>query len=505
MLYWATESKLYFQYTGDSVAKLFKAKNEKADRYIKGGGVPSYPLTASGSKKVVYEIFENDFNLSLGTFDDSNLYTLGNSGSTSYPKYTVPEAGSYVFAAEFDLTIQFGTTQQSGSYTFQMVKNGSVIKQQTLAYTGSAQLFIDESFSYFDLSSDFINQPFLSVTPITTTQALIYEDINGVQQILPVGSILYKGDGYTNAAYCYLGAANPGAPQVDPAFLPTSSAYTLVDPLSHYNSSVQKCDTSPFYNTGDTQYNRFDLTNNHMYSLTTGSSLITTQTFNVQSDVDNYTSGDVIEFRFIENGMSTSNYTASLSEGELQVQLQSNFSNSVPFATSSVAPFISGSVSPDELVLNTSLSGFIGYQFLPDGSASGSVSSSLYSTYGEVDYTFSPKNGDLMIVQYHGSSNEFKINGYQVSGSKALITVTPALPTAFTTAFIPSDVEKVLFLTKVKDEQNVILKFQKRDGATSYGLIIPDNIHPDVLANIDTIASEIKTKLIEVGQLSGSF
>jgi hypothetical protein len=110
-----------------------------------------------------------------------------------------------------------------------------------------------------------------------------------------------------------------------------------------------------------------------------------------------------------------------------------------------------------------------------------------------------------MIVQYHGSSNEFKINGYQVSGSKALITVTPALPTAFTTAFIPSDVEKVLFLTKVKDEQNVILKFQKRDGATSYGLIIPDNIHPDVLANIDTIASEIKTKLIEVGQLSGSF
>jgi hypothetical protein len=65
-------------------------------------------------------------------------------------------------------------------------------------------------------------------------------------------------------------------------------------------------------------------------------------------------SGDVVEFRFIENGMSTSNYTASLSEGELQVQLQSNFSNSVPFATSSAAPFISGSVTPDELVLNTS-------------------------------------------------------------------------------------------------------------------------------------------------------
>jgi hypothetical protein len=56
-----------------------------------------------------------------------------------------------VFAAEFDLTIQFGATQQSGSYTFQMVKNGSVIKEQTLAYTGSSQLFIDESFSYFDI------------------------------------------------------------------------------------------------------------------------------------------------------------------------------------------------------------------------------------------------------------------------------------------------------------------------------------------------------------------
>jgi hypothetical protein len=499
MLYWETDSTLYFQYNGTSIAKLFKAKNLKADNYVNGGGVPSYPLTASGSKKVVYEIFENDSDLSQGTFDDSDLYTPGSSGSTSYPKYTVPEAGSYVFSANFDLTIEFGSSQQSGSYSFQILKNGTIIKEQILPFSSSLVMSNDIGSTYFSLDNpnSFPSSTGFSVTSETTIDNIVYLDQNGITQILPAGSTLYRGNGYLNFPYCPLGS-NTGAPQADFASVPTHSLLTLVDPLSNYTTGILNCN----YSTNSiTTFKKF---NGQMFS-NTGSLFGTTKTFNLQSNIDDYLSGDIVQFRFIENGISTSNYTASLSSGLLQVQLQSTFNNTSPYATSSAAPFISGSISPSTLVLNQSLSGFIGYIFLPDGSASGSLSSSLYSTYGDVDYEFVPEGGDYMVMTYHGATSEFQISSYQLSGSKALLNISPALPTALTTAFQPQDVEKVLFLKRIKDEQNVILKFQKREGQTSYGLIIPDNIHPDVLNNIDTITSEIKTKLIENGLVSGSF
>jgi hypothetical protein len=349
MLYWlGGEDKLFFQYTGTNIAKLFKAKNLKADTYIVGGGVPSYPFSTSGSKKVVYEIFEGDNDLTQGTFDDSNLYTTGNSGSSAYPFYTVPEVGSYVFNANFDLTIEFGASQQSGSYTFQILKNGSVIKEQTIAYTGSSQLVTDNSTQYFNINNSqagWSNN--FSVTPVTTTQPMVYQDKFGINQILPAGSTIYRGDEYYSYAFCPIGSVNNNAPQDDLATAASSSRYTLVDPLSNNSTGDLKCDDSPNFNTGDTTFSRFDTINYDMYSNVTGSSLLQTQTFLVQSNIDDYVSGDKVEFRFIENGMSTSNYTASLSAGLLQVQLQSTFNNSLPYATSSAAPFISGSMSPN--------------------------------------------------------------------------------------------------------------------------------------------------------------
>jgi len=55
---------------------------------------------------------------------------------------------------------------------------------------------------------------------------------------------------------------------------------------------------------------------------------------------------------------------------------------------------------------------------------------------------------------------------------------------------------RFLVLSRRQDETNVILSFTKRDGKTSYGFLIPDNISPAVLANIDTITREVKQKLL---------
>jgi hypothetical protein len=54
----------------------------------------------------------------------------------------------------------------------------------------------------------------------------------------------------------------------------------------------------------------------------------------------------------------------------------------------------------------------------------------------------------------------------------------------------------VLFLKKLPDETNMYLNFKKRPGKTSYGLVIPQNIDPAVMQNIDEISKEIQTKLL---------
>jgi cold shock CspA family protein len=55
---------------------------------------------------------------------------------------------------------------------------------------------------------------------------------------------------------------------------------------------------------------------------------------------------------------------------------------------------------------------------------------------------------------------------------------------------------RLLVLSRKADETNVILSFTKRDGKTSYGFLIPENVSSDVLANIDTITREVKQKLL---------
>jgi hypothetical protein len=57
-------------------------------------------------------------------------------------------------------------------------------------------------------------------------------------------------------------------------------------------------------------------------------------------------------------------------------------------------------------------------------------------------------------------------------------------------------VKRFLILSRIKDETSAYLTFRKREGSTSYGFIIPQNIAADVLANINIITREVKQKLL---------
>jgi len=72
------------------------------------------------------------------------------------------------------------------------------------------------------------------------------------------------------------------------------------------------------------------------------------------------------------------------------------------------------------------------------------------------------------------------------------IKVSPPLPQSINTGTLYS----VLFLKKLPDETNIYLNFKKRPGKTSYGFLIPSNIDPNLLKNIDQISKEIQVKLL---------
>ena len=56
--------------------------------------------------------------------------------------------------------------------------------------------------------------------------------------------------------------------------------------------------------------------------------------------------------------------------------------------------------------------------------------------------------------------------------------------------------QRFLLLSRLNDETNAHAAFRKRNGKTSYGFVIPENLAPDVLANIDIITREVKQKLL---------
>jgi hypothetical protein len=254
------------------------------------------------------------------------------------------------------------------------------------------------------------------------------------------------------------------------------------------------------YNTCSNLYET-PTTNKQLYKLPVNA-LSNTLNFNVSSSYQEFTLNDKVAFEFNigSGGFNTNNFTASINNGGiLYNQLAANQAGDSPFATSSI-PFISGSINQNTVILNSSLSYFQDYQYLPSGSFT--PINSLYNTYGELDYIFSPKQGDIIIIYYGASGNFIESEIEQVSkfNDKIYLTLASGLPSALDiSAYTNSTVDKFLILSKIDDETNVILNFNKRDDiATSLGFIIPNNLHPDVLANIDTITKEVKQKLIDL-------
>jgi hypothetical protein len=400
-----------------------------------GGGI--------GSTNAIINIFNYPINTPSTYFSTGSL--------TSPPAYTASETGQYKVNASMDMTI----TMDPGSHatwSLEMYKNG------VFEASSSQQVYfgnITGNCTSYLLSTSNLSDPIVYTVNYTSCD-------DGTPASTRLTSGLVGGVSVCSRTKPYIFDSNTG----NPAF-PGAINESTFTPCNIY--------TIPGSTTQNLNFNIDRGTNNSNYvSLTTNQKL-------------------TFQLRLL--GISDSNnYTASLNTGNLSIgSLALNTGYSVINC-----PFVDNATT-ESITFTSELSSFYngGYLFSPNP-LSGSASS-LYADYKDVDYTFDPKENDMVVLYLSDNSIlEYTINRVSVDSStnKLSLYFNESLSNQ-TIADLQADTYKrFLLLSRQKDETNVILNFIKRGGKSSNGFLIPKNISQTVLNNIDVITKEVKQKIL---------
>lgn len=226
-----------------------------------------------------------------------------------------------------------------------------------------------------------------------------------------------------------------------------------------------------------------------------------THTFNIDQPSVSLNQGDKLTFKLVMKGASSSNFTASISQGSLRI---SSLAASTGYASTNCSYFDSSSISSsissgnrNVITFSPGVSNFHNnnYLFVPNP-LTGSENS-LYTKYGDVDYEFSIKPYDIILTYLSDNTYiESRVLNVATSGSLLQVTIDNQLSNLYYTNLISGSYQSFLVLSRVEDETNAYLTFRKREGSTSYGFIIPQNLSSTVLTNIDTITKEVKQKIL---------
>ena len=238
-------------------------------------------------------------------------------------------------------------------------------------------------------------------------------------------------------------------------------------------------------------------------------------TFNLNVPTTNLTVGEKIVFKLYNSSPpSSSNFTASLNaDASLVVSSLAASTGYSTVTTGSGGFFDSASMATGsnttDIVFSQALSGFWdnNYIFVPNPVTSSNAipyTNTLYSSsianYGDVDYPFTPVTPcyDIVLVYLNdGTYVESRvINTYKDNNGLLHLTLETILSGALKLNLINRTYQQFLLLSRRADETSTILNFTKRDGKTSYGFLIPEDINQNVLNNIDTITKETKQKLL---------
>ena len=481
ILYNSNDNELYFNYTGDTLSKQFQIRLKGG--FISGStpGTETYPIVNGKIFKAVDKAINDPDNV---LYRDGNAY-YNNLGNNTFSTYSIQENGFQKFNFNFSIQVQFQSTNQAGSF-YAAIKEvgGPTLITQSIFVASGIRTTENTGLQYakkIGIPYDFSN-------------VAVYNNAGTLIETFPPNTTLVS-----------ISAGNV-----------LDSSCNIIDAESGNDYYITEYDESilpSFPNCSDI----FQIPNSTKLYTFPVSNLISTLDFTLDSDYKSFNSGQKIAFELTTGSVAftTNNFTASIipydnaNNGVIRSQMQINQIGVNPFAINDNGnkPFISGSLmGSNSIILNSSLTGFKDYLFLPSGS--GFPKNRLYDKYSDALYTFSPKKGDLIIL-YYGPSNSLyqsEISDVNILNRKLTFQLNSDLPSILNKpVYSNSDISQFIFLTKVKDETNVLLQFDKKGGETSIGFIIPNNIHPDVLDNIDTITKEVKQKLIDYGVTNPNF
>ena len=463
-------AKIFFQNQATPNSFLATANNGTVPRTISGSGTISYPVTNGR----IFKLFDN-----VTAGED---YLTGGTPTNS-ASYVAQESGDHRVDASFDLAVNFPSgSGGSTTFTLKLLKNYStIVASQASTYdivnnaTASAGVLTlySRTLKAYDLNS----------TPIVSTKPVYIAGTN-----YPAGTTFYKWD------YTFL----------------TGSGYPTCD-FSSFR---------PWYSLGDwyltdggidacASFNKIQPYDSFYYipNFETPSTAVT-RSFSISRGLSspvNVAQGDIISLELSQSGLTTANYTASLSAGSLSI---SSLSTATGYTSTTCPYFNSGSMSAsianganNVIIFSRGLSDFHGggYTFNPNP-LTGSQNS-LYNTYGDVDYDFNINPQDIIITFLSSSTYaEATVTNVTSIISSSIDLVQIELDSQMSeqqrNQLMSGSYQRFLVLKRVEDETNAYLTFPKRDGKTSYGFVLPENLSSDVLNNIDTITKEVKQKLL---------
>ena len=436
-------NNISFQNQGNISAYLATAQNLSSSYYVSGSSPLGFPVSG-GVGGAIVNIFNYPENTPATYFKPGAL--------NSPPTYSAQETGQYKVNASMGMTITMAPGNHA-TWSLEMYKNG------TLEASSSQQVY------------------FGNITGTCTGYFISLTDMNDMNTYTV---------NYTSCA--------DGTPQT--AFLTRNFTPNICSRTTPY--IVNNSTNQPAF---PSSYNLNPTINCDTYIIPGN----TTQNINFNIDRGNSNSNyvslsstpspDKLTFQLKLRGISdTVNYTAFLDNGSLSI---GSLALSTGYSVIN-CPFISLATT-SSITFTSDVSSFYnrGYIFTPNP-ASGSQSS-LYGNYGDVDYTFDPKENDMIVLYLSDNSIlEYTINRVSVSSSTNQLSLylNGDLSTTAITNLNNGTYKRFLLLSRQKDETNVILNFTKRDGKSSNGFLIPKNISQTVLNNIDVITKEVKQKIL---------
>jgi len=474
-----SDTRLYFE--AETPSNYYaKSTNVSSSYFLVGSSSLGYPISGGIVTKLFNNIIQGTEYMSPGG-PGGGIYS-------SYPSYSIQESGQHYISVNLDLAVNMPSFGSS-SFTLQVSHSAAGIGSQTQVYSFQPSTVTPYAGLYFEGIGP---SSFLSGTPVTSVKQII---IGGTTY--PAGTTFYRyspsglGQTYDFFSGCFV------SDLIDAVYSPIANTVNYTQDSSC--SNIYRLDgTITLYKISN-------------FSEPVGT---TTKNFNITLPNQSLTDGNVVRVKFIQDYQSNSNVTASFtktSTAYFEVYSLATLEGNYPFSSREyfsdlmyTVP-LGGTFVSDEIILSENLSNFYSpnYTFLPIyTSGSLTYSSSLYDTYGDIDYPFQ-LNTFSIFTAYDKSGSYFEsriINiRYDDENGVYRFKLTNDIPFALREqlANLSSNTNvQFLFLIRKEDETNAYLNFKKRPGLTSYGFLIPENLSPDVLENIDTITKQVKQKLL---------